>query len=123
MVEATSQKHPRPEAPNGGWALRRNVVVKDKVGRSRYVAFRLDAPLARGALERLLPPGARLTRFDGTFGILRTTHRERDALMDHLGKAPVIITTLTTSGTIRAAAARLPATARAAVRGRTPKKG
>ena len=97
-------------------ALAARMVVKDRVGRTRYVVLQLTVPLSRSAMEKHLPPGVRLTRFDGTFGIVRTTHRERDALLEHLRKAPVTITTLATSGTLRAAAARLPASSAAATR-------
>jgi len=93
------------------------VTVKDRVGRTRYVAFRVDPPTSRAACEKLLPPTARLTRFDGTFGIARTTHRAVAALLDHLRAQSVTIQTLTTSGTMRAAAARLPASSEASKRG------
>ena len=68
-------------------------------------------------------PGARLTRFDGAFGIVRTTHRAASELVDKLrsvtaaGPKPVTITTLVTSGTLRAAAKRLPSDAPASTRG------
>jgi RNase P/RNase MRP subunit POP5 len=95
------------------------LVVKDDVGRVRYVAFRMEArpPLARAQLERLLPEGARLTRYDGVHGIVRTTHRSAAALLDHLRAQPVLITTIATSGTLRGAARRLPASTAAATRG------
>src|SRR5205823_772501 len=99
------------------------VTVKDRVGRTRYVVVRIDGgPLSRSGLGALLPPDAKLTRFDGTFGIVRTTHRAVDALLVHLrgvtsaGGKPVLITTLATSGTLRAAARRLPADSSAAAR-------
>lgn len=103
------------------------VTVRDKVGRTRYVAFRLDGgPLPRPVLAGALPPSAKLTRFDGTWGILRTTHRERDALLEALA-APrrlagrdVVVETLVTSGTIRKAAEALPPGSPASKR--TPKR-
>lgn len=101
--------------------------MRDKVGRTRYVAFRLDGgPLPRPALAGALPPAAKLTRFDGTWGILRTTHRERDALVALLaaplrvGGREVLVETLVVSGTIRKAAEALPSTSPASKR--TPKR-
>lgn len=90
------------------------MTVRDKVGRTRYVAFRLSDPVSRAALSAALPVAAKLTRFDGTFGILRTTHRDRDALLAVLksplvvGSKEVRVETLTTSGTLRKAASALP---------------
>lgn len=89
--------------------------VKDRVGRTRYVAFRLlGGPLPRSVLASVLPPFAKLTRFDGSWGILRTSHRDRDALLavlkeaKRVGGQEVRIETLRTSGTIRQAAKALP---------------
>lgn len=100
------------------------MTVKAKVGRTRYVAFHAaGGPWSRSVIGALLPSDAKLTRFDGTFGIARTTHRAVAALRAHLanvtsaGGKPVTITTLVTSGTIRAAARRLPPEADAAARG------
>lgn len=91
------------------------MTVKDKVGRTRYLAFRLaGASLSRAALSNALPPSARLTRFDGVHGVLRTPHRERDAVqaflddVTHVGGKPVRVETLATSGTLRKAAEALP---------------
>ena len=99
------------------------MTVKDRVGRTRYVAFRLDGgPLPRQALSGVLPPAAKLTRFDGTHGIVRTTHRERDAVQAFLvslrraGGKDVQVVTLATSGTMRKAAEALPAESGAARR-------
>jgi hypothetical protein len=107
----------RPRPPAG------RVAVRDKVGRTRYVAFRLEGgPLGRPALSGSLPATARLTRFDGTYGILRTLHRDRDALLAVLmeprrvGDKEVRVVTLATSGTLKAAARALPAEAEAARR-------
>ena len=105
------------------------MTVRDRVGRTRYVAFRVaqGAPVARAALAAALPAAAKLTRFDGTFGILRTSHRERDAVVEALrvplrvGAGEARVETLATSGTIRKAAEALPPDAPAAKRG--PRKG
>lgn len=110
-----------------GAPFARPVTVRDKVGRTRYVAFRLEGgPIARPALAGALPPYAKLTRFDGTWGLLRTTHRDRDALLAflaeprRLGGRDVTVTTLATSGTIRKAAEALPPASPASKR--TPKR-
>jgi hypothetical protein len=102
----------------------RLVTVKDRVGRVRYVAFQLveGAPLPRPALAGALPSYAKLTRFDGTYGIVRVGHRDRDAAlavlkgMARLGGREVRVETLTTSGTIRGAARALPAASEASRR-------
>jgi hypothetical protein len=97
------------------------MTVKDRVGRPRYVAFRLHGgPLPRPALSGILPPAAKLTRFDGTHGIVRTLHRDREAVQAFLdavtkaGGRDVRVETLATSGTIRKAAEALPPEAPAA---------
>ena len=113
----------------GEGALAARMVVRAKTGRTRYVAFRLEGgPLSRAALAGALPASAKLTRFDGTHGILRTTHRDRDALLAVL-KAPlavggheVRVETLATSGTLRKAATALPVDAPAAKRS-PPQRG
>ncbi|HEX2022348.1 MAG TPA: Rpp14/Pop5 family protein [Candidatus Thermoplasmatota archaeon] len=99
------------------------MTVKDRVGRTRYVAFRVaPGPVSRHALGQALPPAAKLTRFDGTHGIVRTSHRERDAVVEALravasvGGAPARVETLRTSGTIRGAARALPQDSPAAKR-------
>ena len=105
------------------------MTVKDRVGRVRYLAIRIaaGAPLSRSVLAGALPPSAKLTRFDGTFGIVRTTHRDRDPVMQvlngirSLGSKEVRVETLATSGTIRQAAKALPASSEASRRTRPPK--
>lgn len=110
------------------------MTVKDQVGRPRYVAFRLEGgPLSRGALSGALPPSAKLTRFDGTHGIVRTLHRELDGLkarlaaVEKIGGRDVRVHALATSGTIRKAAEALPRESPAARRERkredAPRKG
>lgn len=105
------------------------MTVKDDVGRTRYVAFRLEGgSLSRPALSGVLPPAAKLTRFDGTHGIVRTLHRDVAALRTHLagvekvGGKPVRVVTLATSGTIRKAAEALPSESPASRREPKPRK-
>lgn len=100
------------------------MTVKDRVGRTRYIAFRIaqGAPLARPVISGAMPANAKLTRFDGTFGIVRTTHRDRDAVvavlmgLRQLGSREVRVETLVTSGTIRQAAKAIPAESEASKR-------
>lgn len=110
--------------------FRRAMTVRDRVGRTRYVAFRIveGGPLHRQVLSGALPASAKLTRFDGTYGIVRTLHRDRDALVSvlnelrRLGSREVRIETLATSGTIRRAAEALPRDSEASRRTRPPRK-
>lgn len=102
---------------------RRPVTVKDQVGRPRYLAFRLEGgPLPRPVLSGALPPAAKLTRYDGTHGIVRTLHRDRDAIqtalesLARIGNRGVRVVTLATSGTMRKAAEALPRESAAAKR-------
>jgi hypothetical protein len=104
--------------------------VKDRVGRPRYLAFRLHGgPLPRAALSGILPPAAKLTRFDGTHGIVRTLHRDREAVqaflgsMTKAGSREVRVETLVTSGTLRKAAEALPPESGAAKGERRREKG
>lgn len=103
-----------------------DVTVKDRVGRPRYVAFRVEPSIPRQAMTEAMPPGAKLTRFDGTFGIARAPHTEQAAVVAALagvaraGGRDVRVTTLAASGTLRGAAARLPPSAPAAKRGPRP---
>lgn len=100
------------------------MTVRDRVGRTRYVAFRIveGGPLPRGALSGALPAFAKLTRFDGAYGVLRTNHRDRDELVRVLKSTlrvqakDVRLETLTTSGTLRKAASALPAESSASKR-------
>ena len=104
------------------------MTVKDRVGRTRYIAFRIDGTtLSRGALSAALPPFAKLTRFDGTHGIVRTNHRDRDALVQVLKDLRMVsgtdvrVETLVTSGTIRQAALALPKESAASKRTPAPR--
>jgi RNase P/RNase MRP subunit POP5 len=82
--------------------------------RYRYIAFRLEGPRVfrrDEVLEALRSSSPRLwlVAFEGTSGLVRTTNIEKDAAiqflnrMDHLSGENVQLTTLGTSGTIRAA--------------------
>ncbi|HWG90688.1 MAG TPA: Rpp14/Pop5 family protein [Candidatus Thermoplasmatota archaeon] len=103
------------------------MVVKDRVGRPRYVAFRVEAPVAptRGEMVAALRGlaaarygkdaadrmGLRLILYDGREGAVRVLHTHRDAAVAILegitwaGKRenPTRVTPLGTSGTLRAA--------------------
>ena len=82
--------------------------------RYRYVAFRLESTRAYRREEvlevmRALTPRLWLVDFEGTSGLVRTTNMEKDAAIAALngiqamaGEA-VHVTTVGTSGTIRAA--------------------
>ena len=91
------------------------MTVKGKVGRTRYLAFQVEGgPVSRGGLGAVLPVAAKLTRFDGAFGIVRCTHRDLEAVRGVLnaehrvGSKDVRLSTVATSGTIRSAALALP---------------
>lgn len=82
------------------------MVVKDEVGRRRYIAFeRPEAGLSRHELNRRLGPRPwRLTVYTDAVGILRVPHTDVEdarAQLVSLGATP-----LTTSGTIKAAKKR-----------------
>ena len=105
------------------------VTVKDRVGRTRYVAFQVEGgPVSRGALAAVLPPVARLTRFDGTWGLAKCLHRDLDAVRRVLnaparvGSKDVHLVSLATSGTIRAAARALPPESEASKRQPRPRE-
>jgi len=82
--------------------------------RYRYIAFRVDGPRPfrrEEVLEalRTTTPRLWLVDFAGTLGLARTTHLEKDAAIHALsdigaiGGERVRVTTVGTSGTIRAA--------------------
>lgn len=105
------------------------VTVKDKVGRVRYVALRVEPACSRGALTATLPAFAKLTRFDGEWGIVRVGHRDRDALLAALADVRALggkdarVQSVATSGTLRGAARALPPTSEASVRSRRADAG
>jgi len=102
------------------------MVVRDAVGRRRYVAFRLEGGGApRAAVDKLVAPTAQLTRFDGAYGILRTSHAQAAPLVARLADAAIVkegvrMVTLRTSGTMKGAARALPTSSTAARRGARP---
>lgn len=102
------------------------MTVKDRVGRVRYVAFRVEPSVGRPAMSDAMPEGAKLTRFDGTFGIARTSHaraaevRVALAAVSRAGGRDVLVATLGTSGTLKAVARRFPPGAKAGERGPRP---
>jgi len=88
--------------------------VSTRRPRYRYIAFRVDGsrPFRREeVLEalRTTTPRLWLVDFAGTLGLVRTTHLEKDAAIHVLndigsvGGEQVRVTTVGTSGTIRAA--------------------
>jgi ribonuclease P/MRP protein subunit POP5 len=88
--------------------------VSTRRPRYRYIAFRVDGPrpFSRGeVLDGLhaLPDPLWLVGFEDPLGLARCTHRKKEATIDALnglrilGGEPVRVTTLGTSGTIRAA--------------------
>lgn len=122
----------------------RRVTVKDRVGRVRHVAFRLEAPeapsradlvdairavatdaLGRDGFEAMRPE---VTAYAEAQGLLRVRHGHERAARDVLervrfagrAKAPLRIVPLGTSGTMRAARAKW-LTGEAAVRRRARK--
>lgn len=96
-------------------------MVKDKVGRSRYVVFTVEAarqPSKRdvaAAIQDTLSPvqavriDPRIITFDGAWGILRCSHLHKDEAIAALqsirrmGRQAVRVRTTGTSGTIRRA--------------------
>jgi RNase P/RNase MRP subunit POP5 len=91
--------------------------------RYRYIAFRLEGPRVfrrDEVLEALRSSSPRLwlVAFEGTSGLVRTTNLEKDAAirflnrMDRVSGEVVRLTTLGTSGTIRAATRKYGSTKR-----------
>lgn len=95
------------------------MVVKDKVGRKRYIGFEIHiegkSHFHRGAVIRALNQESGvarklnpwLTEFDGMKGIVRCPHTEKDAIIEllrnlkHIDRTPVSVKTVTTSGCIK----------------------
>ena len=87
------------------------MVVRDKVGRTRYVAFVVTPPVDKGRLLAALKSAPvtgrlRLVQYDGGRGLVGCGHLEKDATIAflsalHIGDAR--LRTTGTSGTIRKA--------------------
>ena len=88
------------------------MVVKEKRGRRRYIAFAVSPPVPRARLKALLERSAaevgvgkpKLIQFDGRKGIVRCGHLDKDGMVEALQRAggeEMEITTLRTSGTLR----------------------
>ncbi|MDD1767377.1 MAG: hypothetical protein LUQ27_02255 [Methanomassiliicoccales archaeon] len=92
------------------------MVVKDRRGRRRYIAFRVhsDSPVSTEGLLRALDEESRrsgtktpkLIEFDGTFGIVRCSNLDKEKTvevltrLDSIAGARVRMETLRTSGTL-----------------------
>jgi len=88
--------------------------VSTRRPRYRYIAFRVDGPRAFRRDEvletlRAAPDRLWLVEFENPLGLVRTTHREKEAAIrtltsiESVGGERVRVTTMGTSGTIRAA--------------------
>lgn len=97
-----------------------STVVKDRIGRNRYVAFRVEGggnvqvgevTQALRDVSRSLPEEARpgLVRFQDGLGLVRVSHRHKEDTIRLLrslrtiGERAVRVRTLGTTGTIRKA--------------------
>lgn len=100
------------------------MVVRDKVGRKRYIIFRVNAErtVSRKDFEKAISSSFRmkgpfqsvkpkLINFDGEVGILRCLHTGKERAIEvltaitHVGDMDVKVDTVKTSGTIRKAKA------------------
>lgn len=89
------------------------MVVKDKRGRRRYIAFVLTqgGPITKSGLITLLREASRehgieeprVIQFDGVKGIVRCAHIQKEETVEALGerKNGIVVKTLSTSGTLR----------------------
>lgn len=88
-----------------------SVVVRDKVGRNRYIAFVVTPPVEKARLVAALkvapgPDRPWLVEYDGGRGLVRCAHTAKDATIVFLNELKVgssRIRTTGTSGTIRTA--------------------
>jgi RNase P/RNase MRP subunit POP5 len=87
------------------------MVVKERRGRRRYIAFNVE-PRAndesilaylRCAADRIGVKAPKVIQFDGTFGIVRTSPAEKEAMIGALNGTGegFAVRTLATSGTLR----------------------
>ena len=85
------------------------MVVRDKVGRNRYVAFVVAPPVERSRLTAALRDGPvrlLLVEYDGGRGLVRCAHTAKEetiAFLNALRIGPAQVRTTGTSGTIRKA--------------------
>jgi len=89
------------------------MTVREKTGRSRYVAFVVSPPVPKARLLAALKssPGERpwLVEYDGSQGLCRCPHTSKDATIVFLNALRIgdsIVRTTGTSGTIRKARAK-----------------
>lgn len=88
------------------------MTVRDRVGRSRYVAFRVTPPVDKARLLAALRAASvplRLVEYDGARGLVRCPHLAKDAAIAFLNAlliGPARVSTTGTSGTIRKARAK-----------------
>ena len=85
------------------------MVVRDKVGRNRYVAFVVAPPVERSRLTAALRDGPvrlLLVEYDGGRGLVRCAHTAKEetiAFLNALRVGNARLRTVGTSGTIRKA--------------------
>ncbi|HEV8595778.1 MAG TPA: hypothetical protein VGR51_09640 [Thermoplasmata archaeon] len=87
------------------------MVVRDKVGRNRYIAFVVTPPVEKSRLVAALKAGPGsdrpwLVEYDGGRGLVRCPHTAKDATIAFLNELRVgasRLRTTGTSGTIRTA--------------------
>ena len=90
------------------------MVVRDKVGRTRYVAFVVTPPVDKGRLLTALRSAPtsdrpRLVQYDGGRGLVGCAHLQKDATIAFLNALRIgdaRLRTTGTSGTIRKARAK-----------------
>lgn len=85
------------------------MVVKEKIGRVRYVAFKNSIKTDRKEMNHILYSllkekniSFRLTIFDGEYGIIKIKHWDKNKILESLNESSEIMT-LKTSGTIKKA--------------------
>ena len=88
------------------------MVVRDRVGRNRYIAFAVSPPIPKARLAAALrgsPQALRLVEYDGARGLVRCPHTAKDATIAFLNALRIgdaRVETTGTSGTIRKAKAK-----------------
>lgn len=80
------------------------MVVKDRVGRRRYVAFVVTPPVEKARLLAALrsAPGTdrlRLVEYDGGRGLVQCAHTEKEATIAFLNGMRIGVARLRTTGT------------------------